>query len=258
MLKTECSIGQGFGGNATETYRNGGLLGHCGYDNNCGYGTPIHSYWKSEYVYKILDVEHPANDGSGFTGVFTIVDNGIECFEFLYGHCTPSATVGQILTIGTVIGTEANHGEVYVGQERITLEMQKAGDKRGSHRHDQKRVLRKDKVLRNNTQYLADRNGRLYYNGYYYAIPYYKNGYNGCVNWLLPIFNRTLTMGMSGYDVTCLQNILKNGGYFTGDTTDFFGPKTIASVMAFQKSNGLTPVSVVGPQTRQLLNNLIP
>lgn len=258
MIKNECSIGQGFGGNATETYKKGGLLGHTGIDSNCGYGSDIHSYFDTEYVYKVLDVENPANDGSGFTGVFTLVDNGFECFEFLYGHCTPSATVGQILTKGTVIGTEANHGEVYVGQERITLEMQKAGDKRGAHRHDQKRVLRKDKFLQPNTTYITDRNGNFYYNGYYYAIPYFKNGFNGCVNWLLPVFNRTLTIGMSGYDVNVLQNTLKKLGFFQGETTDFFGTKTMSAVMDFQKANNLTAVGIVGPQTRQLLNNLLP
>lgn len=255
-LKTECAIGQGFSGNATSTYAASGLRGHPGVDNDCGYGSPIHAYFDNEYVYKVLTTQSPSNDGSGFTGVFTIVDNGIECFEFLYGHCDPTVPVGYILARGDVLGTQSNHGEVYDGGMRITLAMQQAGDHRGSHRHDQKRVLRKDRTIQPNTQYLTDKDGILCYNDYYYAIPYFKNGFNGCINWLLPIFNRTLCVGMSGYDVTVLQNILKKGGYFTANTTDFFGPVTMKAVMAFQKAHGLSPVGLVGPQTRQLLNNL--
>lgn len=137
-MKCACAIGQGFGGNATATYKEGGLLGHTGIDHSCGFGSEIKSCFDTEYVYKVLTKENPANDGSGFTGVFTIVDNGIETFEFLYGHCNPSVKVGQILTKGTVLGTEANNGEVYQGGVRITLAMQKAGDQRGTHRHDQK------------------------------------------------------------------------------------------------------------------------
>lgn len=256
-MKCACAIGQGFGGNATATYRAGGLLGHTGVDHSCGFGSPIHSCFETEYVYKVLDKKNPANDGSGFTGVFTIIDNGIEVFEFLYGHCNPSVTVGQILTKGTVLGTEANNGEVYSGGVRITLDMQKAGDRRGTHRHDQKRILRKDKVMVPNVSYLTDRNGVFQKDGFYYAIPYINNGYAGCVNWLLPLFNRTLTLGMSGYDVKCLQNFLKARGYLNiEETTEFYGRKTMAAVSAFQKAHGISPLlGVFGPKTRELANN---
>jgi hypothetical protein len=254
-----CKIGQMFGGNATDTYKDSGLLGHTGIDNSCGYGTPIHSYFDEELVYKVLTKENPANDNSGFTGVFTIVDNGIEVFEFLYGHCDPCVTMGQKLTKGTLLATEANNGEVYVGQTRITLEMQKAGDHRGYHRHDQKRILKKTKSL-GQGQYITAQNGGLYQDaeGYYYLIPYFFNGYNGCVNWALPLFNRNLTLGMSGYDVGCLQRFLKARGFFQGETTEFFGPKTLASVIAFQKANGITPLlGFVGPTTRGLINSIL-
>jgi len=126
----------------------------------CGYGTPITAYYGNEYVYKVLTKENPANDGSGFTGVFTLVDNGVDLpFEFLYGHCDPSVKVGQILAKGEVLGTESNNGEVYVRQNdgsylRITLEMQKNGDQRGSHRHDQKRLLIKVPVFNNKYKYI--------------------------------------------------------------------------------------------------------
>lgn len=159
-----------------------------GVDHDCGFGSPIHSYWDSEYVYKVLTKENPSNDGTGFTGVFTIVEQNGVVFEFLYGHCNPSPDLlGKTITKGTVIGTQANNGEVYSGGVRITLDMQKAGDTRGTHRHDQARMLRKDTKVDGITKYLSTLGGGyLYLNGYFYAIPNYNNGYNGCFDWTKP------------------------------------------------------------------------
>lgn len=196
-MKPECNIAQGFGGNATTTYKSGGLLGHTAIDNSCGYGSAVNSYWDKEYVYKVLTKENPANDGSGFTGVFTIVEQDGMCFEFLYGHCNPTfGLLGKTITKGTVIGTESNNGEVYSGGERITLEMQKSGDTRGTHRHDQARLLRKDKTVEGDTTYLSGLGGGIFnYNGYFYAVPNHLNGYNGCFDWtkkevLVPVLSK--------------------------------------------------------------------
>ncbi len=257
MIKTSCAIGQSFGGRINDVYKP--LLGHPAIDNSCGYGTPIYSYFDEEYVYKVLTVENPSRDGKGYTAVFTIVDNGIEVFEFTYGHCNPSVTVGQILTKGTVIGTEANNGEVYSGKVEITLEMQKAGDHRASHRHDQKRILKKVCPYDRRQQYITAPTGEAFYkDGYFYAYAFPNNGYASCVNWLLPLFNRDLFLGRSGYDVQCLQNFLKARGFFHGETTDYFGIKTQAAVKAFQKANAISPLmGYVGPATRSLINSLI-
>lgn len=184
MIKLDGKISQAFGANATPTYVAGGLKGHSGIDIDAGYGSLIHSYWDEEYVYKVLTVENPANDGSGFTGVFTIVEQDGKVFEFLYGHCNPTVKVGSILTRGSVLGTQSNNGECYSNGIRITLEMQKNGDHRGTHRHDQARELRKDTSLQPNTDYITDRNGYANYNGFYYAIPNFNNGYRGCFDWL--------------------------------------------------------------------------
>ena len=258
-MKLECTLQQGFGGNATDTYKKGGLLGHTGEDESCGYGSSVHFYHDEGYVYKVLTKENPANDGSGFTGVFIIIDNGIEVFEALYGHCNPTVTVGQKVKKGDVLGTEANNGEVYSNGVRITLEMQKAGDTRGSHRHYQERILKKLPQFKAGLKYISAPTGEAYFkDGFWYAIPYYENGYNGCRNPLLPLFNRTLTIGMSGYDVQCLQNFLKARGFFQGESTEFFGTKTLASVIAFQKANTITPaLGVCGPTTRALISSLI-
>ena len=263
-MNLQCNFGQGFGGNAVESYKAGGLLGHTGVDNFCGYGTPIKCYHNKAYVYKVLNKQNPANDGTGFTGVFTIVDNGIEVFEFLYGHCDPTVTIGQTLKLGEALGTEANNGEVYAGTSltgytRITLDMQKAGDTRGAHRHDQKRILKKTKTIEQG-QYLTALGGGLYQDndGYYYKIPYWTNGYNGCVNWLLPLLNRDLFVGCRGYDVECLQNFLRIQGFFKNETTGYFGMVTKNAVSAFQKAHGINPtLGYVGKITRALINQII-
>jgi hypothetical protein len=157
---------------------------HFGVDIDNGHGSSVRSYWDVEYVYKILTVENPSNDGTGFTGVFTLVEQDGEVFEFLYGHCNPLVKVGAVLTKGTVLGTQSNNGESYWNGIRITLDMQKAGDTRGSHQHNQARVLRKDQEILPNTRYLTNYGGgHAQKDGFYFAIPNFSS-HNGCVNWL--------------------------------------------------------------------------
>ena len=161
-------------------------IAHTGRDFYCGFGSYIYPYWGNEYVYKVLTKQNPANDGTGFTGVFTIVDNGVECFEFLYGHGNPLTSVGQTVQKDTLIGTQANNGEVYSNGIRITLDMQKAGDTRGTHRHDQKRPLIKTKILDlANKTYITGLGNDAYRDasGFYYEIANFNNGFRGCVNW---------------------------------------------------------------------------
>lgn len=234
-MKPQCKIGQPFRGNAVATYKAGGLLGHTGVDNQCGYGTPINSYWDKEYVYKVLTKENPSNDGSGFTGIFTIVEQGGKLFEFLYGHCNPNPLLlGTYLTKNQFIGREANNGEVYSGKdgnERITLAMQKAGDIRGAHRHDQARELRKDTVVQPNTRYLTTLGGGyLYLDGFFYAIPNYSNGFAGCFDWT------KTTPPVAG--LTFPQHFV-----------DFQSALT-----TFQVKEGLKPYPIVGPGTKKALN----
>lgn len=230
----QCKISQPFGGNATSTYKAGGLQGHSGSDSSCGFGSPIYSVWDSEYVYKVLTKENPANDGSGFTGIFTIVEQDGKVFEFLYGHCNPSPNLlGKTLKKGDLIGTEANNGEVYSNGVRITLEMQRAGDKRGSHRHDQARELRKDTTTVAGTRYLTTLGGGLLFlNDCFYAIPNYNNGYNGC------------------FDFT---SMLKEAPKVPQHFTDFQN-----ALKTFQEKEGIKPFPLVGNQTRRALNKYLP
>ncbi len=69
------------------------------------------------------------------------------------------------------------------------------------------------------------------------------------------VFKANLEMGASGDIVRQLQISLKVVGLLEKDSvTGFFGPKTRAAVMAFQKRQGLDQLGIVGPKTRLALN----
>src|SRR5258708_2790696 len=249
-----CYETQGFNGNANPYYQSHGLTGHTGIDILCGYGTPIYSDFDG-YVYKVLTKENPSNDGTGFTGVFIIVDNGIECFEWLVGHCNPLVQEKTHVTKGQLIGTEANHGIVYSGGEQITYTMQQAGDQRGSHRHVQKRPLIKGS--KNRGYILTEHSGMVYKDSNDYSYEYDgTNGVAGCVDPFLPVLGRDMSIGMSGYDVACLQRIFKKEGLADYDATGYFGVKTLASAVFFQKKYNITPaLGYIGSKTRLVINH---
>jgi hypothetical protein len=56
-------------------------------------------------------------------------------------------------------------------------------------------------------------------------------------------FTRDLTVGVSGADVTELQNYLAAKGYFSVAATGYFGAITQASVAAWQSANGVAPAA---------------
>lgn len=62
-------------------------------------------------------------------------------------------------------------------------------------------------------------------------------------------FTRNLTVGSTGSDVKCLQQMLS-----VTPTSGYFGPITLAAVRAYQTAHGLTPANQAGPMTRALLN----
>ena len=55
--------------------------------------------------------------------------------------------------------------------------------------------------------------------------------------------------GSSGNEVRLIQTKLKNWGYYKGSVDGIYGKSTIAAVIYFQRSNGLTPDGVAGTQT---------
>lgn len=69
-------------------------------------------------------------------------------------------------------------------------------------------------------------------------------------------FNVNLTVGSKGADVTALQNWLISKGYsIPAGATGYFGGQTRAAVMAYQKTNMISPaVGYFGPLTRASVN----
>lgn len=69
-------------------------------------------------------------------------------------------------------------------------------------------------------------------------------------------FTRDLRLGMSGDDVTALQQFLIQNGYsIPAGATGYFGLQTQAALSKFQLDNGITPaVGYFGPITRALVN----
>jgi len=61
-------------------------------------------------------------------------------------------------------------------------------------------------------------------------------------------------LNVADVDVTALQQRLKADGIYSGPVTGYFGSQTKAAVETYQKKHGLTPLGVIGPGTRDLLN----
>ena len=60
-------------------------------------------------------------------------------------------------------------------------------------------------------------------------------------------------MGSRGAEVTQVQMVLKNMGYYSGGVDGIFGVKTQDALMKFQKARGLTADGIAGPQTLKAL-----
>lgn len=66
-----------------------------------------------------------------------------------------------------------------------------------------------------------------------------------------------LRLGSRNTSVTRLQEELRELGYFNTNPTGIFGPVTEASVIRFQRENGLKDDGIVGRMTWNAINNLI-
>lgn len=204
-----CRETQGFGQNANSSYAGYGFKGHTGYDESCGYGSTIVAY-KTGIVYKIIDDQHPANDGSGYWAVCMLVWENGEWSEWQYGHCSEILVKeGQWVLAGDDIAKEGNRGRVFAGGREITLAMQKAGDKRGSHRHIQKRPVERVDSNESRGQYLTAWSPGIPsayrdVEGFYYKVKYPNNGYAGCV----PPFKKT-KLEMTTFLLDLAKKLLK-------------------------------------------------
>ncbi len=68
---------------------------------------------------------------------------------------------------------------------------------------------------------------------------------------------RTLYPGLKGADVTLLQQNLTTIGIYSDEVTGFYGNKTKAAVIAFQKKYKISTTGTVGPITRAKISNLL-
>lgn len=172
-------LNQGFLDNATDAYKKQGLAGHTGIDYTHGYGSPVCVDNRS-YVYKVtLSESNPDN----WQAVYTIVEDSMEvCF----GHLSRvDVKEGQWLEVGQQVGLEGNRGMVYSGKIRITAEMQRNGDKRGSHVHESWRPVIKvfGNRERRGVHYMRDSKGRAFKNdNHLYEIAYDNPQTNGMVD----------------------------------------------------------------------------
>jgi peptidoglycan hydrolase-like protein with peptidoglycan-binding domain len=67
-------------------------------------------------------------------------------------------------------------------------------------------------------------------------------------------FTKTLSLRSSGADVSALQQILTDEGFFTGDITGYFGAVTQKALKAYQAKYGFEQTGTTGPLTRAQLN----
>lgn len=55
--------------------------------------------------------------------------------------------------------------------------------------------------------------------------------------------------GSRGAEVSQIQTKLKRWGYYTGNVDGIYGSQTLSAVKYFQRTNGLNPDGIAGPQT---------
>lgn len=251
----QCTLGQGFAKNFNPFYASIGLRGHNGVDVSCGYGSDCIAHFSG----KVINVVSKGNAGrEGYTLVSQLVDDGIECFEWITGHLNPTASVGDWLTKGDKYGTEANNGKVYSGNIEITLAMQRAGDTRGQHRHYQKRPLIPTIGTDGYSEYLLGPGWSPYFDGQrYYKVAAANNGYAGCINPLGPVFDRDRIPGAYGYDIFVLQRILRKQGFLSAEPNGRFGPLTLTALMRWQRALGISPAPIFGPKSRQMAQRMV-
>lgn len=70
-------------------------------------------------------------------------------------------------------------------------------------------------------------------------------------------FNKNLSLGMTGTDVSSLQQFLVDEGLYSGPITATFGTLTQSGVIAFQIQEGITPTGIFGSVTRQDANVIL-
>lgn len=172
-----CERTQGYYENVANAYAP--MKGHGGIDMTCGYGSPVG--WPLDgVVSNILNDKNKASDG--YWAVYTISEYKGQIGELCCGHLSRiDVEVWDKITKGQIVGLEGNKGMVFQNGERITLEMQAQGDKRGSHRHWQWRPLIQRLTFNPKKTYITSYGMGTYKDkdGFFYEVLEPDNGFRG-------------------------------------------------------------------------------
>jgi murein DD-endopeptidase MepM/ murein hydrolase activator NlpD len=258
-------ISQNFGQNANGSYQENGFTGHTGMDIVGQHRENIYASCDG-YIYSTMNKDNP--DLMKYRAVFQLIEEDGIAYELSYGHLMdiyvePKTFVKK----GTLIGTQGVTGNVFTGGKEVTAKMKENNSPAGSHLHFQLRLLKKNDKLDKKTVKLVDENGLLKIDGYYFEIPEYKNGYNGCcdvrpflvmesavstlqgvIEVLDPKLTQTMRYGARGEQVKLLQKKLgiKSDG--------IFGRMTEKALKEYQFAHNLTVDAICGTKTRTELN----
>lgn len=177
-------IAQRFGENANSLYASQGLKGHTSFDWGVPWGTPIPNCTPNAYCYSLMHLDDPVL--MDYRAIFFIVETETGLYEVSYGHVShATAEVGKTYQVGDIIGNVGNTGACYVGQHLVTEAEKEAGSHAGAHLHGpQIRLLTKTKYSNMFDHYITLTDGNKYVDkaGYFYGVPGYDNGYNGCIS----------------------------------------------------------------------------
>lgn len=177
-------ITQGFGGNDNESYKNGGLLGHPALDLVTVYDD-IERFAQEGRVYKTINFGD--SDLMRYRAVMQIVEfeDTLDCYEVTYGHCHDLLCKIGTVAAGDAAASEGNTGEVYTDGRLVTRLEKAAGSTKGTHLHFQLRYCRQTDKYDPTQKYLSSQEdeSKPYFDGtYYYLVPHFYNGYNGCID----------------------------------------------------------------------------
>ncbi len=166
---------QGFGENPS-VYAP--LNGHPAFDFGFEWDEAI-PFVADSYVYSKLNEGNP--DPDKYTGTCTIVENGDEVDEIIYGHAhlTP-VEIGKTYAVGETAAMAGNKGMVFSWGRLITKAEKLAGSHAGTHLHLQRRACKKVTKVTKGKHYLEDAKGKFKKDGFYYEIKNYENGFHGC------------------------------------------------------------------------------
>lgn len=154
------------------------MKGHSGHDFAFEWDEAV-PFVADSYVYSKLNEGNA--DPDKYTGTCTIVENGDEVDEIIYGHPhLMPVEVGKKYAVGETAARAGNRGMVFSWGRLITKEEKLAGSHAGTHLHLQRRPCKKVTKVTKGKKYLEDANGKFKKDGFYYEIKNYENGFHGC------------------------------------------------------------------------------